>query len=415
MSQPPSFEPTNRRRRPTAKGAEKVGHGQQARTNHTQVFRPEDIPSSTPRRQSEPVPASAQVPPSYAPAGSSRAAQSQQPAPPPSGPPRRQQPMQPPPSTAPRRRRKKRRKWPIILIVVLALVIGWPAFLIMHGNNKMQNIDALSGRADTPGTTYLIVGSDKREEDAINDGTEGQRADTIMLLQVPESGNAALVSIPRDSYVDIPDYGADKINSAYSVGGPELLVATVENLSGMTVDHYVEVSMGGVASLVDAVGGVNLCLDYDVADELSGLNWTAGCHDTDGTTALAFSRMRYSDPKGDIGRGERQRQVVSKVIQKAATPSTLVNPVKQYKLVDAAATTLSMDTNSGITDMAGAALGLRGVMGENGLMGAPPISTLDYRTPSGASAVLLDSDSIDSFFQKMLNGQLTQDDFAQLG
>jgi len=302
------------------------------------------------------------------------------------------------------------------LIVVLALIIGWPGFLIIHGNNKMEHVDALSDAADTPGTTYLIVGSDQREEDGINDGaTDGQRADSIMLLQVPESGNAALVSLPRDSYVEIPGYGANKINASYSLGGPELLVSTVENLSGMTVDHYVEVSMSGVSSLVDAVGGVNLCLDYDVSDKKSKLEWEAGCHDADGDTALAFSRMRYSDPKGDIGRAERQRQVVSKVIKKAASPSTLINPVKQYKLVDSAATTLTMSTGSGLTNMAGAALGLRSVMGDDGLMGAPPISSLSYRTPSGASAVLLDPDTIDSFFEKMKNGELTQDDFTDLG
>lgn len=414
MSQPPSFKPTNKRRRPAAQGAENVGHGEQPRADRTQVFRPEDVPSSEPRprRRTSPAAASTQQPPSYAPAGSGQQ-EPEQPPQRPSEPPHQQQPPAGPPAS--RRPRKKRRKWPIVLIIVLALVIGWPGFLIVHGNNKMEHMDALSGAADTPGTTYLIVGSDKREEGGIDDPTEGQRADTIMLMQVPESGDTSLVSIPRDAYVEIPEYGADKINAAYSLGGPELLVSTVENLSGMTVDHYVEVSMSGVSSLVDAVGGVNLCLDYDVSDKKSKLEWTAGCHDVDGETALAFSRMRYSDPKGDLGRGERQRQVVSKVIQEAATPVTLINPVRQYKLVDAAATTLAMDNDSGITNLAGAALGLRGVMGDDGLMGAPPIESLNYRTPSGASAVLLDTETIDSFFEKMKNGQLTLDDFAQIG
>ncbi|PWF27413.1 LCP family protein [Ancrocorticia populi] len=414
--QPPSFDPTNRRKRPSANDAKNVGHGGEVpRAEHTQVFKPEDIPSSEQQRPVAAGQASAQVPPSYAPAGSRQSGEQYQQAPQrPSEPPRGNQPPGPPP--AGRRPRKKRRKWPIVLIVVLALIIGWPGFLIIHGNNKMEHVDALSDAADTPGTTYLIVGSDQREEDGINDGaTDGQRADSIMLLQVPESGNAALVSLPRDSYVEIPGYGASKINASYSLGGPELLVSTVENLSGMTVDHYVEVSMSGVSSLVDAVGGVNLCLDYDVSDKKSKLEWEAGCHDADGDTALAFSRMRYSDPKGDIGRAERQRQVVSKVIKKAASPSTLINPVKQYKLVDSAATTLTMSTGSGLTNMAGAALGLRSVMGDDGLMGAPPISSLNYRTPSGASAVLLDPDTIDSFFEKMKNGELTQDDFTDLG
>ncbi len=294
-------------------------------------------------------------------------------------------------------------------------VVGWPVFLIQYGNSKMEHVAALSGRADTPGTTYLIVGSDKRQEEAINDGTEGERADTIMLLQVPESGSPALVSLPRDSYVEIPGYGYSKINSSYAIGGPQLLVQTVENLSGMTVDHYLEVSMFGVQDLVEAVDGVNLCLDYDVQDEFSGLNWQAGCHDVDGATALAFSRMRYSDPLGDIGRTERQRQVVGKVIDKAASPTTLINPMRQYSLVGKAASNLTTDNDTSVMNLARAGLGLRKVMAPGGLMGTPPIATLNYRTDSGESAVLLDPDLVDDFFARMMNGQLTSEDFQQLG
>ena len=257
-------------------------------------------------------------------------------------------------------------------------VVGWPVFLIQYGNSKMEHVAALSGRADTPGTTYLIVGSDKRQEEAINDGTEGERADTIMLLQVPESGSPALVSLPRDSYVEIPGYGYSKINSSYAIGGPQLLVQTVENLSGMTVDHYLEVSMFGVQDLVEAVGGVNLCLDYDVQDELSGLTWQAGCHDVDGATALAFSRMRYADPMGDIGRTMRQRQVVGKVIDKAASPATLINPMRQYSLVGKAASNLTTDNDTSMMSLARAGLGLRKVMAPDGLMGTPPIASLEY-------------------------------------
>jgi len=299
------------------------------------------------------------------------------------------------------------------LAIVLALLIAWPAYLVFYGNSKLEHKEALSGAANTPGTTYLIVGSDEREADGINDGTEGQRSDTIMLLQVPASGSTALVSIPRDSYVEIPGNGAGKINSAYSLGGAELLVETVENLTGMTIDHYVEVSMSGVSELTDAVGGINLCLDYDVNDAYSGLTWTAGCHDVDGTQALAFSRMRYSDPLGDIGRAQRQRQVIGKILDKATTPSTLLNPIAQRRLVGTAATQLTTDTDTSIIGLGRAGLGLRNVMGADGLMGAPPISSLDYKV-GGQSTVLLDPDSIDSFFEKMMNGELTQDDFAQL-
>ncbi|MBR5951184.1 MAG: LCP family protein, partial [Actinomycetaceae bacterium] len=257
-------------------------------------------------------------------------------------------------------------------------IISWFAYIFMYGNSKLEHVEALSGRADTPGETYLIVGSDKRESGAVDDGTDGQRADTIMVLQLPDTGHAALISLPRDTLVEIPGYGMSKINAAYAYGGPALLVQTVENLTGLTVDHYVEVSMGGVQNLVNAVDGVNLCYDEDVSDAYSGMEWTAGCHDVNGDQALAFSRMRYSDPLGDIGRTMRQRQVVSKVIDKAASSSTLAHPMRQRAIVGAAADNLTTDTGTSLFGLAQAGLGLRFAMGEGGLMGTPPISNMGY-------------------------------------
>ena len=170
--------------------------------------------------------------------------------------------------------------------LLLVAVVGWPLFLVQYGNSKMEHLNALSGAADTPGTTYLIVGSDKRQEEAINDGTEGERADTLMLLQVPQSGAPALVSLPRDSWVEIPGYGEDKINASYAIGGPELLVETVENLTGMTVDHYLEVSMFGVQDLVDGVGNYI----REAADSVEQIAETIG-HAND-HVAAAIERSR---------------------------------------------------------------------------------------------------------------------------
>ncbi len=344
-----------------------------------------------------------------------RAAQPQGPAEPPRGP---TQPPQGPtepggglyPPSKPRRRHPWRRRIGIALVVLLVLLIAWPAYLIHYGNSKLHDVDALSDKADTPGTTYLVVGSDKREKGAIDDPTAGQRSDTIMLLHVPESGKPALVSLPRDAYVTIPGNNAGKLNAAYSIGGPKLLVRTVEELSGLKVDHYIEVSMGGVQSLVEAVGGVNLCYDADVNDHDSGLVWTKGCHDADGPTALAFSRMRKSDPLGDIGRALRQRQVVSKVVSKAASPSTLINPMRQRSLVGMVAEHLTVDPDTGMVALGRAGLSIRKVMGPDGLMGAPPISSMNYRVGQ-QSAVRLDPAKIDGFFEKLRNGTLTSSDF----
>ena len=286
-------------------------------------------------------------------------------------------------------------------------MIAWPVGLVLWAGSKIDHVAALSGASGTPGTTYLLAGSDARDDGAIAaDGTEGARTDTIMLLHVPESGPTALVSLPRDAYTEIPGRGPAKLNAAYAWGGPELLVASVENLTGLTVDHYVEVGLGGVKDLVDAVDGVELCLDYDVDDKKSKLKWKAGCHTVKGKKALAFVRMRYSDPKGDIGRAERQRQLISAVTKKAANAGTLVNPGKQVSLIDSGLGAIRASDGTGIMNLGQLALAFRAASGEGGITGTPPIESLDYRPSGVGSTVLLAPDKAPAFFKGILAGTL---------
>lgn len=315
---------------------------------------------------------------------------------------------------APRKTKRRRRRWiPLVLIPVLLLatVLGWGGYLYFMGNGRLDRVDALSGAADTPGTTYLIVGSDERTAFPTST-TEGMRADTIMLLHKPESGSTSLVSLPRDTYVVYPDgHGEGKLNGALNIGDQQLLVRTVENLTGLTIDHYIQVGMEGVQELTDAVGGIELCYDFDVNDSYSKLNWEAGCHTVDGETALAFSRMRYSDPLGDIGRTERQRQVVSKVIGKAISRDVLLSPGAQKDLVESVADVITVDEQDSLWTVGMAGLTLRGVMGTDGLKGSPPIASMDYRV-AGQSTVLLDPNTIDQFWADLRDGTLTSDSFA---
>src|SRR5690625_4901087 len=225
--------------------------------------------------------------------------------------------------------RRRRRKWPLIILVLLLI---WPLGLLVWANSKLNHVDALSEAPAGSYTTYLLAGSDARHTEAVSgEETAGARSDSIMLLTVPQRGTTSLISIPRDTYVDIPGHGGNKINAAYSLGGPRLLVETVESFTGMKVDNYAEVGMDGIAQVVDAVGTINLCMDMDVDDPKSKLEWQAGCHDVDGETALAFGRMRYSDPRGDLGRADRQRQIIQSLTKEVISPTTL-NPAKQVKL-----------------------------------------------------------------------------------
>ena len=324
-----------------------------------------------------------------------------------------------PPRKAKRARPRWRRilRWTVIVIViVLALIAARVAWLWNDVSSQLHRVNALSGAADTPGETWLIVGSDARGG-VVQDDTEGARADSVMLLHRAANGQTSLTSLPRDTFVDIPEYGENKINAAYSYGGPKLLVQTAEKLSGLTVDHYVEVGMTGVSEMVDAVGGVNVCWPYDVVDEDSGLVWDTSqgeCQTVDGTKALAYSRMRKSDPTGDVGRGLRQRAVISAVVSKAASPTTAISFSRQDALVDAGTNALTVDESTGTMSIARMVLAFRSAS-SGGLTGAPPIEDTAYSPDDadiGATVLLRDTTAPD-FFSKLRDGKLEATDFNQ--
>src|SRR5699024_11230055 len=163
----------------------------------------------------------------------------------PGGPRRPQQPGVSPAPRKPRSRGKvRRRRVLVVLLLLLVLVLAWPVGLRIWANGQIQHVTALSDASPAPGTTYLLAGSDSREDSGLNDSTAGQRADTIMVLTAPESGTPSLISIPRDTFVDIPGYGPNKLNASYSFGRHELLLQTVAQLTGLTEAHCDEDGMG---------------------------------------------------------------------------------------------------------------------------------------------------------------------------
>lgn len=434
MSQPPSFQPDPSRRRPRLSEVANAGVQNEEAAEHPRRGPVESLERSAAQQSTPAEPSRVQeeaMPPSFAP----RARRTQPPAYAPSAPARESvgatsrppvqastqrphfQPVQSQPSARQaagigptRPRQRKKRRWPLVVVACVLLMLAWPVFLMIDANSHLKKIDALSGAANTSGTTYLLAGSDSRADGSVPDDTEGQRADSIMLVHVAPNGQTSNISLPRDTYVEIPGYGWDKLNASYAYGGPALLVKTVEKLTGLTVDHYAEIGMGGVSNIVDAVDGVNLCFDLSVEDERSELNWEAGCHDADGKTALAFARMRYSDPRGDIGRAERQRQVVSKTVSKAMKPATLLNPMSALRVERAGASAFTVDQDSSVIDVARLVLAFREAQ-NSGMTGVPPIESLGYATSAG-SAVLLEDTTAPDFFAKLRAGTLTKDDLA---
>jgi LCP family protein required for cell wall assembly len=251
------------------------------------------------------------------------------------------------------------------------LVLLWIAYLIavpvFAWNNVSQVNPFPSGNrpADTSGTNYLIVGSDSRKglsaaqrKELHTGGDVGQRTDTIMLLH-DGKGPSLLMSIPRDSLVPIPGHGTTKINAAFAYGGPKLLIRTVENLTGIRIDHYVEIGFGGFVKVVDSVGGITICPSHAMNDKLANLHVKKGCQHANGRVALAYARSRHADPRlGDIARGGQQRQVVNAVGHKALSPWTFINPFRYWSFMMSAADSLKVDKDLSVFGMGRFAWGM---------------------------------------------------------
>lgn len=250
-------------------------------------------------------------------------------------------PVAPTPGARPPRRRRGPRFWLRIALVVLLL---WVVYLVAVPLWAWKKVDDVAFEpsgdrpADQPGTTYLLVGSDSRAglsaEERKQYGTgnaSGQRTDTILILHTGDGPNL-LMSIPRDSLVDVPGHGTTKINAAYAYGGAKLLVKTVEQDTGIRIDHFVEIGLGGLAGVVDAVGGITICPTEDMKDKLANLDIKKGCQEADGTTALGYARSRHTSNIGDIDRVKHQREVVAAVGDEVMSPWTFINPVRYWRL-----------------------------------------------------------------------------------
>ncbi|MDO5669287.1 MAG: LCP family protein [Corynebacterium sp.] len=289
-------------------------------------------------------------------------------------PPRREEPLyQPAPASyrppAPRRR-KKRSFGPLkILGALVAIMLVLALSMMLWADAQLNRVEALPEQRvpNTAGTNWLLVGSDSRvgldQEDIDRLGTGGDvgvgRTDTIMLLHIPTVGEARLVSLPRDSYVTIPGYGDDKINAAFTYGGPQLLTTTVENTTGLRIDHYAEIGMGGLANVVDAIGGVQLCPEQPINDPLANLDIQAGCQTMDGATSLGYVRTRAT-PMGDLDRVDRQREFFAALMDEATAPNTLLNPLEFFPLVTNTANSFTVGKGDHVWNLARVGLAMRG-------------------------------------------------------
>ena len=325
---------------------------------------PRTFPPSeaTPRRLPPATPTPAGRPRRNRAASSSRSD-----APPPNRrPPAPAAPQPPKPPKPPRKRRRWGRIILTLLLVAILLLIGAVVAVGVSTDRALRHTDAFTDYPERPvagsGTTWLLVGSDSRQglseaqQDQLATGGDigDGRTDTILLVHVPAYGAdtpATMVSIPRDSYVPIPGYGRDKINAAFSLGGAPLLTQTVEQTTGLRVDHYAEIGFGGFAGVVDALGGVTVCPVEPVDDPLAGINLPAGCQNLGGSAALGYVRSRAT-PRADLDRMVHQREFLAALLHRVSEPSVWLNPWNWTTIPQAVAGALTIDTDTRVWDLA---------------------------------------------------------------
>ena len=263
----------------------------------------------------------------------------------------------------------------LIAWVLAGAVSYWFAFLLIIALFQLNKLTIERVESDipkSPGKTWLLIGSDSRDDvdNPVLKGAplgkfEGQRSDTIIIMSVPKIGTPLqITSIPRDLVVTIPARGdtgvkKNKINAAYAFGGPSLSLNTVEKLVGVQMDNYAEIGFAGLVNVVNSFGGIKVCPSQDFSDKKSGLEIKEGCQNVNGLTALAYSRMRYADPKGDIGRTERQQEVVTQIMKKSLSPFTLLNPLRAPRTVSALANAVTVSKGVGPFDLVPLVIALR--------------------------------------------------------
>lgn len=330
-------------------------------------------------------------------------------------------------------------------VVLTATGIGWNLYRDLSGGLTTSDVitGRLGGGGKPAGTdqNILLVGVDSRTDAKgrplskkllaeLRSGAEQGvlNSDTIILIHVPADGSRATgLSIPRDSYVDIPGHGKGKINSAYPVAtleaaadlreqgqdptvvelesataGRSALIKTVERLTGLTVDHYAEVNLLGFYKLTNAVGGVEVCLKEPVNEFRSGARFPAGRQTISGGAALAFVRQRYELPQSDFSRIRRQQVFLAAVARKILSAGTLANPAKLQALVEVAKESVVLDTGWDVLAFARQASDLA-----SGKIEFLTIPTDGADSNASGDVVLIDPDAVRDFVAERTGARTT--------
>lgn len=316
----------------------------------------------------------------------------------------------------------------ILSISIVAIsAISWAGLgRITAAIPKIDAFDGLDNRPkkESSAVNYLVVGSDTREGLSRAEikrlkvgGTEvaaGKRSDTMLLIHISKKRDkAAIISIPRDSYALIPEHTSSqgkiipathsKINSAFNWGGAPLLIDTFEQMSGLRIDHYIEVNFVGFVRMVDALGGVEICTKKDIDDPKSHLVLPAGRHILDGVDSLKYVRTRQFDGLGDLGRMKRQQEFAGAMLRKATSAGVLLNPVTMVDFINSALASVVTDKGLNQGDLLTLGKQLRNLSASNVRTLTIPLKYYNYSKNGVSAAVLWDPVLAPELFERIKN------------
>ena len=302
-----------------------------------------------------------------------------------------------------------------ISIAVLAIsAISALAFgTVTASINKIDVFNGIDKRPEKKSTAmnYLLVGSDTREGlskaelKALRVGSvataAGKRSDTMLLVHISKARDKAiLISIPRDTFALIPEHKSksgkiipavhSKINSSFNWGGAPLLIQTIEEMTELKIDHYVEINFAGFARIVDSIGGVEVCTKKNINDPKSHLILEAGVHTLNGIESLKYVRTREFDGMGDLGRMQRQQAFMSAVLRKATSAGVLLNPVTMASFINSALSAVTTDSELKNSDLIALAKQMKSLSTSSVRTLTVPLSNLSYNSNGVTSAVLWD-------------------------
>ncbi|MFF9687447.1 LCP family protein [Streptomyces sp. NPDC014623] len=308
---------------------------------------------------------------------------------------------------------------------VLVLGAGGIGHAVVSGlETGIERVDPFKDMKNRPpgghGLNFLLVGTDGRDEITPAEkkkyklgGAPCHCTDTLMLVHLSaDRQRASVISLPRDSYAELPahtdattgkEHSAHpvKLNAAYAEGGPQLTVRTVEQMTGVKIDHYLEVDFTSFMKTVDTLGGVEICTAKPLKDSYTGLDLAPGTHELDGGEALRYVRSRHLDGAADLGRMQRQQRFMAALVKRTASSGVLMNPMKFQQVAASVLESARADKGFGTKQMLELGRAMRGFTPASSEFASVPLEEKGHQVKGIGSTVKWDAEKAKKMFQAL--------------